>query len=452
MDILHPIEAEKGVIVGILSGHAEHMKTADVLSAYDFSDITAMRIFEACKALWTQHSHLELMSLDEELTRMYGQQAAAEMMQFVLEAMRGGMLHSWQTPQFVAAVQEASIRRKLVSIGEKLSAGAADPQCDYIETSDTARTELRKSVKSDGSWFSAVDAVMAAYDAAEHREKPISTGIAELDMIMCGGLHKGEFSLIGARPAVGKSAMLLSIALEAAKNGINVAFASLEMSQLQLGTRILSAKSGFNAALLRSGEEMPKDAWTDLADALLEIDGESIQRISFMVNGALTVEQLRQEVQSMVDNGKCDLLILDYLQLLNTKRKVNSELERLETVSRALKSITLDCNVALLAAAQLRRQNNGGILRAPSLDELRGSGSLEQDADNVILMHRPESSEDEILQSRSYERIAGAFERGKAEGMQLISLDVCKQRQGRTARAWTLFDGAHMRYINPTEV
>lgn len=67
-------------------------------------------------------------------------------------------------------------------------------------------------------------------------------------------------------------------------------------------------------------------------------------------------------------------------------------------------------------------------------------------------MHRPESPEDEILKSRSYDRIAGSFERGKTEGMQLISLDVCKQRQGRTARAWTLFDGAHMCYKNPVEV
>ena len=453
MDVLRPIEAERGVIVGAIAGREEQRKMADSLSPEDFSSEDAQRVFRAIQAIRTRRETVDLMSVDTELTRMYGAQTTADIMQFVMSAMRnGGTLQTWQTPRYVEMVREASSRRLLISIGESLTSGASDPQRDIAELSDETRTALRNSSRSAGGWFSAADAVLSAYEAAEKCEKPIATGIRELDAIMCGGLHMGEFTIIGARPAVGKSALLLSMALTAAKNGAHVCFASLEMSRLQLGARILAAKSGFKAAMLRMGEELPSDAWTELSEALLAVGDDGVERLSFLVNGSLTVEQLRQEAQNLVDNGLCDLLIVDYLQLLSTKRKTNSDLERLEAVSRGLKSITLDCGVAVVAAAQLRRQNNIGVPRAPTIDELRGSGSLEQDADNVILMHRPEFSDDDVLKGQAYKRVAGAYERGLRTGLQLISLDVCKQRQGRTARAWTLFDGSRMQYHEPSEV
>ena len=453
MDILRPVEAERGVILGCLSGRAEHARAADKLSSEDFSDEVLRRIFTAFKGLQARHETVGLVEVDAELTRLYGQDRAAQAMQAAMDILKDGTLTAWQTPRFVSIVQDASQRRRLVSIGEKLSLNASNPQCEVATVLDDARTELQKSTNHSGAWVNVSDVVLAAYEAAEDKQKPMSTGIHELDMILCGGLHRGELTIIGARPAVGKSALLLSIALNAARDNCNVAFVSLEMSELQIGARILSAKSGVNAALLRSGDDLPKDLWTDLADALLDVEENGVERISFMVDGMLTVEKLRQEIQSMAERNAVDLVVVDYLQLMRTTRKTSSELERLETVSRGLKAITLDLNVPVVAAAQLRRQNNiGGVLRAPTLDELRGSGSMEQDADNVILIHRIESTEDSLLKTKAYDRVAGAYERAQAAGQNLLSLDVCKQRQGRAARAWVLFDGAHMRFFDPSEV
>ena len=145
------------------------------------------------------------------------------------------------------------------------------------------------------------------------------------------------------------------------------------------------------------------------------------------------------------------MVVLDYLQLLRSRQKTSSDFERLGIVSRGLKQIALEADLPLLTAAQVRRQgNSGGTLRAPGLDELRGSGDLEQDADNVSLLHRVESLDDAVLRSRGYTaRHSGLYEGVQAQGKQLLTIEVAKQRQGCTGRAWVIFDPARMRFTDP---
>ena len=178
------------------------------------------------------------------------------------------------------------------------------------------------------------------------------------------------------------------------------------------------------------------------------VDGSD--RMSILVQGGLTIEDLRAEIQNQADTRGCDIVAVDYLQLLRTRQKTSGDFERLGIVSRGLKALTLELGIPVVAAAQVRRQGNGGTLRAPTLDELRGSGDLEQDADNVILLHRPEGIDDQTLTSRSYcARHTGLFERTQARDLQLLTFDVAKQRQGMTARAWSAFQPAQMRFIDP---
>lgn len=432
MDILKPNEAERGVLVGMLSGRPEHAKTADVLMPADFTDTDAGKVFEACKAIHGRGEKVELLSLDNELSHTNAASEAERLMQYAVGLLgNGAALQAYRTPQYVAVIQESIKRRKLIAIGEALAAGAADQQRDADEVLNEARNALQQSVTSDGRWSTMLDAIFAAYNAVWNKDKPMSTGIQQLDQILCGGLHKGEFTLVGARPAVGKSALLLSIARDVAKQGLHVAFVSLEMNSEQIGNRVMSAESGINCARFRNHELLMRSeqAQEDFAAAVQSVDGDTMKRISLRIDGTLTVEKLRSEVQKLVDAGQCDLLVIDYLQLLNVRQKVNSDLQRLETISRALKAITLDCNVAVLAAAQLKRPANDGT---PDLDELRGSGSLEQDADNVILMSAPNAVE-EMANASEYKQ-------------RLIYLDVRKQRQGRPGRAAVMFDGAHTRY------
>ena len=179
-----------------------------------------------------------------------------------------------------------------------------------------------------------------------------------------------------------------------------------------------------------------------MADGLVLAGADCGDRLALLVHGGMAVEELRAEVHGLAERGACDLLIIDYLQLLRTQQRTGSDFERIGVVSRGLKALTLDLGIPVLAAAQVRRQNNGGVLRAPSLDELRGSGDIEQDADNVILMHRSDGSD---VPGRY-----GAVAQMKDDA--LISFDVAKQRQGMTARAWSVFQPAQMRFIDPGAV
>lgn len=447
MDLLHPLESERAIIS--LLSDAPDLGPASVLNPKDFSNRDNSRIFAAICVIAARHERLTFMSVDEELTRTHGQVIAAQLMDVVMTAARQYALQRFLLPKFVDHVREASKRREFQRIAQALAKGAEDAQRDLSDLADCARDALRKQNNARGGWVTAEDACVIAYEAAEHAQKPIPTGIDSLDAILCGGLHRGELTVLGARPAVGKSAVLLQIARNAAAHGAKVAFVSLEMSESQIGARLMAANSNLNLGLLRSGKELPPDSWTDLADALNAVGDECGKRLDILARGLLTVEELRTELQMLIDGDGCDLLVVDYLQLLRTRQKTGSDFERLGIVSRSLKAITLDYGLPVIAAAQVRRQNNGGVLRAPGMDELRGSGDIEQDADNILLLHRPETPEDSVLQSNGYiSQHLGLFERAQATGMQLLTIDVAKQRQGRTARAWCVFKPSRMQFIN----
>lgn len=448
MDFLRPEEQELAVIGIIAGGKAADLKPTLALTPEDFCNRQARQVFAAAQALMTQRQRVEFAVLDAELTRRYGAEATAALMQTVVQAAQSYALQAWNLPQFVEQVKEGSQRRRLVKVGEALSSAAADEQRDMIEVLSSAQAALRGCNASKGGVVSAQSALLDAYDAAFSQEKPIATGIGELDGILCGGLRRGELTILGARPAVGKSSVLLQIARCAAQQEKRVLFVSLEMSAQQIGARILSANSGLNGGRLISGCGFT-DAESDSLARGLELAGnDGSKNLSLLVRPGLTIEELRQEI---LGSDGMDVLVLDYIQLMRSKQRTHSDFERLGIVSRGLKQIALEADLPILTAAQVRRQgNSGGAMRAPGLDELRGSGDLEQDADNVALIHRVESADDTVLQGKSYTaRHTGLFEGVQMQGKQLLTIEVAKQRQGCTGRAWVVFDPARMKFTDP---
>ena len=448
MDVLRPEDQELAVIGIISSGKTADLKPVLALSPEDFYNRQARQIFVAVQALMLRQQRIEFSTLDAELTRQFGTDTTTALMQTVLQVAQSYALQSWALPQYVAQVREGAQRRRMKKIGEALSCAAADGQRDVSEVLSSAQATLRNCNTSSGGICSASDALIDAYDAAFSQAKPVATGIGELDTILCGGLRRGELTILGARPAVGKSSVLLQIARCAAQQGKRVLFVSLEMSAQQIGARILSANSGLNGGRLISGQQL-SDGDCDALARGLEVSGnDGTENLSLLVRPELTIEDLRQETLGRDD---VDMVVLDYLQLLRSRQKTSSDFERLGIVSRGLKQIALEADLPLLTAAQVRRQgNSGGTLRAPGLDELRGSGDLEQDADNVSLLHRVESLDDAVLRSRGYTaRHSGLYEGVQAQGKQLLTIEVAKQRQGCTGRAWVIFDPARMRFTDP---
>lgn len=453
MDIIHPIEAEETVIGILASGKADSSLIAARLSPNEFYAGELRQLFAACVGIINARQPVNLQRLDEWLTRNAGAEKAAQLMPVAVNLCAAHHLEGWRLADCVSIVAEGAQRRGLIKAGEALSAGAADEKRDLTELTDRAMAFLNSNTRSRIERHTLSDTCLEAYEAAEKQIKPYPTGIKYLDAAMCGGLHPGEFTILGARPAVGKSAVLLHMAQKCAEAGAKVVFVSMEMSTRQIGTRVLAAKSDINAGALRSGKPLSPEAWTHLADAMCYVSESVGNNLEIIACGGMSVEELRSEIITLADANACDVLFVDYLQLLRTRQNVKSDFERLGIVSRALKGLTIDLGIAVVAAAQVLRQGNGGVPRAPGLDELRGSGDMEQDADNVLLLHAPVSGEDSTLKTSSYtDNYKGLFEGLNANAHRLITIQIAKQRQGETGRIWAIFNPSRMAFIDPREV
>ena len=302
---------------------------------------------------------------------------------------------------------------------------------------DETRQALRDLVITGHAWKSMQDVMLDTFSALERRaegkEPRMSSGISSLDACTAG-FHKGEFTILGARPAVGKSALGAYIALSAAAQGYKIAICSREMTSEQYGTRIFANATQIDSGKLRTGSLSEGD-WEQITDAMTSNAGLPI---SFMFSTRY-VEDLRMEVQKKVDANELDMLIVDYVQLMQTKQRFDKDYMRIAYVSKMLKDMTTDYNIAIIGLAQVGRSSEGTM---PTLAELRGSGDLEQDADNVIFLHRPEDQFDKYVNPADQALFAIA----EQKGMQYVVINVAKQRQGQTGSTAVIFDPARMRF------
>lgn len=240
------------------------------------------------------------------------------------------------------------------------------------------------------------------------RDYSLYTGFFSLDNMICG-LHGGELTILGARPAVGKTTLALQIALNIAKRGKKVAFISLEMSDTQLIFKIISQISQVKLYDMRRGL-LQEEHWKKIGEASTQIQNLPLKIIS----NTNSLSDIVNIVRRMKNQDNLDFLVIDYLQLIRNSGKYNSREQEVADISRTLKLLTLELNIPIMALCQLNRaslQNKG---KEPTLADLRESGSIEQDADNVFLLYRLEKE-------------------GEADSYyDDICLKVAKQRAGET--------------------
>lgn len=343
---------------------------------------------------------------------------------------------------YVKRIKELSARRTLQRVAERLSASAADEGLPPDETAEEAMAELRRVGRSKVTWQEMSAMVGMTMDDVEKLAggggTVTPTGIADLDAAM-GGFFPGELTVLGARPGVGKSALAAYMGVQIAAKGKKVAVCSLEMSPIQYVKRLIAAQSGVDGRKLRTGRGLTETDWTAMSDACAELAGYSMP-FTFSVT---TVEDLAAAARRRKDARGLDLLVVDYLQLLKVKRACESDYVRITTVSHELKAIALELEVPVLALAQVSRPETKGRLRMPTLDSLRGSGDIEQDADNVLLLHRVESVRDEEVPERDRATVAAFLDRGD---MQYIRANLAKQRNGTPVGFGMAFDPRHMTY------
>jgi replicative DNA helicase len=290
-------------------------------------------------------------------------------------------------------------------------------------------------------WTSVTDVLGATYEDTEKKFKkeivPIQSGLTMVD-VNVGGFFGGEFVLIGARPGGGKSAMAMAIAQQAARNMFHAGVVSLEMSDVQYGQRLYSNMGQINGMKFRKGEIDADDFQT-----MVRVGSEMSSAPIHFLFKARTVEEICAMATKKREAGELDILLVDYIQLCRTTAKIDANNERLivSTVSRELKYLSTDLKIPVVGLAQLKRPANGSN-RMPDMDSLKESGALEQDADQIILLHTPDNKDDPTVKPEDRDHFDGWADLG----MKYTLFNICKQRQGRTCVVPGLFIPAYMRF------
>lgn len=240
------------------------------------------------------------------------------------------------------------------------------------------------------------------------------TGIFDLDKLTCG-LHNQELTIIGARPGMGKTTLTLQIAQNIAKEK-NVMFVSLEMSDIQLIQKMIAKHSMINSYKMRLGTLEDSD-WNKIAEASVKISDLNL-RVNTKIR---TIQEIELIAKRLKNKEEIDLLIIDYIQLLKSQGKFNLREQEVAEISRRLKLLSLELNIPIIALCQLNRNANIG---EPTLADLRESGSLEQDADNIIFIYKED------------------------EESNLTTLKLAKQRAGDTGKVKVKFNKQLSMFVN----
>lgn len=236
------------------------------------------------------------------------------------------------------------------------------------------------------------------------------TGLMDLDNKICG-LHNQELTIIGARPGVGKTTFALQIATKIAEKGKNVTIISLEMSDIQIIQKILATKTKVNSYKMRMGT-IEDDDWEKIARASTEISKLPIN----LITKATTIQAIETIARKLKNRNKLDLLIIDYIQLIKNKGKFNNREQEVADITRTLKLLSLDLKIPIIGICQL---NRNATRQEPSLADLRESGAIEQDADNVIFLYQEKEQEDSIVD---------------------ITVKIAKQRAGEVGKVYMKFN------------
>ena len=438
-------EAEENIIRRMLKKPDEAQAAIESLSEGDFGDVRFGQLFGAIRQVIEDGAQVDFATVDDAFTKLYPGSANELRQRMVdLVAFKPYTLADSQgIGDHIRIVKALSRRREAIAKIDELARRLRDPTVDVSEALSQVETVAEASDADDCEWVS-LDAVnLSAYEYLEKRQsgeiRAIPTGVRSVDEIT-GGLFQGEMTVVAARPSVGKSAFGLNIAMTAAKEGFRVGFVSCEMDDRGFGQRTLSRGAWVSGDRLRKANITPED-WDKLAYALTDMQGLPVE---FMFNEAgrgfaITIERVFRAVKKLARKKAIDLLIVDYIGILRTEKVFKEERLRIAHISAELKRLAMAAKIPVVALCQVNRMAHG---RMPTMAELRDSGAVEQDADGILFLHRPENHEDKSIHPMDVASFYAMQEGGSA----YIAVSVAKQRNGSTGITQVMFDPGVMRY------
>ncbi len=420
--IPHSREAEEAVVGAVLINPEVYYDVAQFLASDDFYIHRHKWIWEAFTRLHEQRIPTDMLTLSEELDRM-GQLAEIGGSAY-LTSLINQVPSSLNAESYGRIVEAHSIRRKMITAANKIAALAYNEE----NLVDTLMNESEKAVfnvserrlKHDLQPISSV--LSDYYDRIDELAKRpddimgVPTGFIDLDR-MLNGLNPSDLLIIAGRPGQGKTGFLLSIAKNAAlTHKKKVAIFSLEMSNEQVVQRLISNETGIDSQRLRSGK-LTEQEWP-LFTHSIEVFSDT--KLFLDDTPAITPMQLRTKCRRLHMEHGLDLIVVDYLQLMGGDTRNDNRVQEVSYISRNLKILARELNVPVLTAAQLSRAVEQRTDKRPVLSDLRESGSLEQDADIVMFIYRPDQYEKDSDKHNVAEIIIAKHRNGPVGSVELV--------------------------------
>ena len=380
-------EAERALIAACIIDNETISRVPDSLSGADFSDPVNGAIFDACRAIESDGNQIDLASISFKLStnKPFIERGGAR----YLVDITNFLPSSCNALYHAQLVANEAAKRKLCVLAETIKHDA-QTECTAESIQEKILTQIDAIGECATSHFVDLNAACAAaFKEIEECGKGsagIKSGFVDLDEIITD-FRPGTLSILGARPAMGKTALALNIISNAAiREKIPCAFFSLEMTATELATRIISAFSRVNGKTIKKGH-LTDSEWGRLCDAVERLMDAPIY---IDETSAISITSLRQRAMRLKRDKKIRFIAIDYLQLMtSTAKRVQNREQEIADIARGLKSLAKDLNVPILCLAQLNRALETRTVKRPVLSDLRESGSIEQDADNVIFIHRP---------------------------------------------------------------
>jgi replicative DNA helicase len=418
-------EAEENIIAEIITD-TDNAKYIDELNVEDFYYKTNQKIFELIKELKDKEQNIDLVSIRTiGINKKYNGQALLETVVSITDTLP----FSCNIENTFRIIKSLSMRRKIQEVAKKIikEAEQVDIEKDDLDVKNAAIQEflnLKTTQKNEEKEMS--DVMLETVQDIEKKYKKrddysYRTGYLDLDRII-EGLHEQELTIIAARPGVGKTSFALQMAEHIAKKNIYTYFVSLEMSEKQLGNRMIARKADIDSHVLRMGW-LTEENFAEIGKAAGEIS-EFKMCIDSKVS---TIQEIESKAMQLKNEKNLGLIVIDYLQLLKSKNKFSNREQEVADISRRLKLLTKKLDIPIVALCQLNRETEKR--KTPILADLRESGSLEQDADNVIFLY---IADDEKNKSK------------------IINIDVivAKQRNGPTGTVRIEFNKKQMKFEN----
>lgn len=429
------IEVEQHFLGCLLIDKDAIIKVADIIHENDFYKHTHEIIFETIKDLYARHDPIDILSLTnrlkekDKLDAIGGRAYLAELSNSVATA--SNVAHYAKIIQ-----KKATLRRLLTASGEIAEMGYKEDE-DLDKILDEAEQKLfAVSQKYLKNAFLPIDNLLAAaFDRIDELHKQsgklrgLPTGFHDLDNLLAG-LQKSDLIILAARPSVGKTSLALDIARQTAvKNKAAVGVFSLEMSKEQLVDRMLCAQAGVSLWKMRTGKLSDRDEDNDFTNIGSAMGQLSEAPIYIDDSANTSIMEIRTKARRLQMEKKLDLLVIDYLQLMEGRGKYgDNRVQEVAEITRGLKGIARELNIPVLALSQLSRVVEQSRPAIPKLSHLRESGSIEQDADVVMFIYRKAAD-----RGYNYDELTEE-EKHKAE------VYIAKHRNGPTGKVNLFFD------------